>query len=413
MSGVKRNLEGKIDKLLRLFPVVIILGVRQCGKTTIAKRVRPEWKYFDLEKGSDYDRITGDFDFFFKENPSRIIIDEAQASPDLFRELRGIIDKSTGEKNRFLLTGSSSFSLLKNISESLAGRVALVELGTFKMNEYYQRDLSPFYKIFESDLTLDTISYLKSLNAGISHRDSINFFLKGGYPEPVLSRDKDFFSLWMENYFQTYIQRDIRTLFPKLNTVNYRKLITMLASLTGTIVNRSELGRSLDSSEVTVKEYLEIADGSFIWRNILSYEKSVSKSTLKMPKGIFRDTGLLHYLSGIDSVKKLQAAPFVGAAFESFVIEELIKGIEAVNVSGWNYFYYRTRNGAEVDLVLEGPFGVLPIEIKYGLKTEKRRLIALTKFIKDNQIPFGVIINNSDKVELISEKIIQLPAGLL
>jgi hypothetical protein len=413
MPGIKRNLESKIDKLLRLFPIVIILGVRQGGKTTIAKRVRPEWNYFDLEKGSDYDRITSDFDFFFKENPSRVIIDEAQNSPSLFQELRGIVDGAPGEKNRFLLTGSSSFSLLKSVSESLAGRAAVVELGTLKMNEYFQRDLPPLYKIFQTGLTHETMDYLKGLEAGICHDDIMAFFLKGGYPEPALSRDPEFFSLWMENYFQAYIQRDIRKLFPRLNTINYRKLIAMLSSLTGTIVNRSELGRSLDTSEVTIKEYLDIAEGSFIWRNVLSYEKTASKSIVKMPKGIFRDTGLNHYLNGIDSVKKSQSSYFVGAAFESFVMEELIKGLEALNVTGWNYSYYRTRNGAEVDLILDGPFGVLPIEIKYGVRTERSRLASLTKFIKDNRAPFGLIINNGEKVGLISEKIIQVPAGLI
>ncbi len=413
MTDIKRNLGNKIDKLLGLFPAVIILGVRQGGKTTLAKRVRPEWNYFDLEKGSDYDRVTGDFDFFFKENPSRAIIDEAQISPALFRELRGVIDSCPGKKNRFLLTGSSSFGLLKNVSESLAGRVAIVELGTLKMNEYYQRDLPPFYRIFRSGLSRETTDYLKGLKSGIPHGDIMAFFHGGGYPEPALSGDEEFFSFWMENYFQTYVERDIRKLFPKLNMVNYRKLIMMLSSLTGTIVNRSELGRSLDTSEVTVKEYLDIAEGSFIWRNVLSYEKSVSKSIVKMPKGIFRDPGLLHYLARIDTMDKLQASPFVGADFESFVMEELIKGLQALNVTGWNYSYYRTRNGAEVDLILEGPFGILPVEIKYGLRTDKKKLISLEKFIKDNNIPFGVVINNSEKVELISEKIIQVPAGLI
>ena len=151
MTGLKRNLDSVTNELLQLFPAVIILGVRQCGKTTLAGKLRPQWKYYDLEKGTDFDRITRDFDFFFKENPKNIIIDEAQRSPKLFQELRGIIDADRTQKNRFILTGSSSLELIRNVSESLAGRIGIIELGTFKLNELHSLPLSPFYEIFKSN----------------------------------------------------------------------------------------------------------------------------------------------------------------------------------------------------------------------------------------------------------------------
>lgn len=136
MTYLKRNLEYKINELLHVFPVVLILGARQTGKTTLANTCSPEWKYFDLEKGSDFDFITTDFDFFFREYPQHLIIDEAQESPpQLFKELRGVIDANRQQKNRFILTGSSSQKLLHNISDSLAGRVGIIEIGTLKINE--------------------------------------------------------------------------------------------------------------------------------------------------------------------------------------------------------------------------------------------------------------------------------------
>ncbi len=413
MTGVKRNLEDKINKLLDFFPAVIILGVRQGGKTTLARRLRPGWKYFDLEKGSDYDLITRDVDFFFKENPGEIIIDEAQRFPGLFSELRGIIDKNRENKGRFILTGSSSFELVKNVSESLAGRVGIIELGTLKFNEFFRQPLSLFYKIFDSSLSLSTLGYLKGLEPTISHSQVMDFFLKGGYPEPTLANNLEFYFTWMENYFRTYIQRDIRGLFPRLNIAKYRRFITMLSSLSGTIINRAEVGRSLDTSEVTVKDYLDIAHGSYLWRNIPSYAKSIVRSIVKMPKGNFRDSGLLHFLQKIHSREQLMAYPNVGATFEAFIIEELIKGLDATMVPGWDYYYYRTRNKAEVDLIIEGDFGVLPIEIKFGLKTKSGRLTSLIKFVKDNNLPLGIVINNSDEVALLADKIIQVPAGLI
>jgi predicted AAA+ superfamily ATPase len=413
MTGVKRNIEEKVNKLLEFFPAVIILGVRQGGKTTLAKRIRPQWKCLDMEKGNDYDLITRDFDFFFRENPEKLIIDEVQHSPQLFFELRAVIDDKREKKGRFILTGSSSFELLKNVSESLAGRVGIVELGTLKINECRQQPLSPFYNIFDHPLSPSALDYLKDLRPGISHNEVMDCFLKGGYPEPTLSGSEEFHLAWMENYFHTYINRDIRNLFPRLNIPKYRRFISILSSLSGTIINRSEVGRALDTSEVSVKEYLDIAHGSYLWRNINSFEKSASKSIVKMPKGIFRDPGLLHFLQKIHTRDQLLVYPRVGVDFEAFIIEEIIKGLESKMVAGWNYYYYRTRNGAEVDLVIDGAFGVLPIEIKFGLKTDRGKLTSLRKFVNDNNLPFGIVINNSEEVTMLSDKIIQIPAGLL
>jgi len=144
MSDQKRNIEKKLEELLSFFPVVIILGVRQCGKTTLSKMIRPSWHYFDLERSKD-------FEFFIREHPHLLIIDEAQRYPALFQELRSVIDRDRKQKNRFILTVSSSPNLLKNVSESLAGRVGLVELGTFKVNEIYSLALPEFYSIFNKD----------------------------------------------------------------------------------------------------------------------------------------------------------------------------------------------------------------------------------------------------------------------
>ncbi len=413
MTDLKRNLETKINDLLTFFPVVIILGVRQCGKTTLAKILRPNWRYFDLERSRDYDFLTRDFEFFIKEHSHSIIIDEAQRYPKLFQELRSVVDRDRKHKNRFLLTGSSSLDLIKNVSESLAGRVGLVELGTFKANERYAIGLPELYKIFDKELNQTTIDYLKNLESAISHDQLMQIFLKGGYPEPVLEKDERFYAAWMENYFQTYIQRDIRTLFPRLDLVKYQRFVTMLSALSGTIINRSQAGRSLDISEKAIRDYLQIAEGSYIWRNTPSYEKSVSKSVVKMPKGNIRDSGLTNYIQGITRRDQLLNYPNVGAAFEAYISEEIIKGIQATETVNWNYYYFRTRNGAEIDLILEGPFGTLPIEIKLGSVVKQRQIQTLKNFVYNNNLPLGIVINNSDDVQLVAERIVQLPATFI
>jgi predicted AAA+ superfamily ATPase len=410
MLDKKRNLETKINNLMRYFPVVIILGVRQCGKTTLAKLLRPNWEYFDLERSRDFDFVTRDFEFFIKEHPHSIIIDEAQQYPALFQELRGVVDRDRKNKNRFLLTGSSSLDLIKNVSESLAGRVGLVELGTFKANETYAIGLPGFYEIFSKNLSHTTIDFLKGLEPGISHDQLMQAFLRGGYPEPVLEKLDRFYDAWMENYVQTYIQRDIRTLFPRLDLIKYQRFISMLSALSGTIINRSQVGRSLDISEKAIRDYLQIAEGSYIWRTIPSYEKSLSKSVVKMPKGNIRDSGLAHYIQGITQRKQLPNYPHVGTAFEAFISEEIIKGIQATEIVNWNYYYFRTRNGAEIDLILEGLFGTLPIEIKFGSIIKQRQIQTLKNFVYQNNLPLGIVINNSDNVQLVADRILQLPA---
>ena len=392
------------------FPVAIILGVRQCGKTTLAKLLRPDWQYFDLERSRDFDFVTRDFEFFIKEHPHSVIINEAQRYPALFQELRGVVDRNRKLKDRFLLTGSSSLDLIKNVSESLAGRVALVELGTFKANETCAIGLPDFYEIFSKNINHTTINFLKRLDPVISHNQLMQAFLKGGYPEPVLDEDDRFYDAWMENYIQTYIQRDIRTLFPRLDLIKYQRFVSMLTALSGTIINRSQIGRSLDISEKAIRDYLQIAEGSYIWRIIPSYEKSASKSVVKMPKGNIRDSGLAHYIQGITQRKQLPNYPNVGTSFEAFISEEIIKGIQATDIVNWNYYYFRTRNGAEIDLILEGTFGTLPIEIKFGSMIKQRQIQTLKNFVYKNNLPLGIVINNSDDVQLVADRIIQLPA---
>jgi predicted AAA+ superfamily ATPase len=410
MSVLKRNQAKRVNDLLEKFPIVLILGVRQCGKSTLAKEVRSDWKYFDLERTKDFDYVTSDIDFFLKENNTKLILDEAQQLPEIFKNLRGLVDLSPDETNRFILTGSSFPELIKMASDSLAGRIGIIELGTFKINEIIEEPLPEFYSIFQSSLSKDTINQLKTLTFPSKPLDVLDFFLKGGYPAPVLKKNQEYFEDWMENYFQTYINRDIRRLFPKLDTLKYRRFISMLSELSGTIINKAQLGRSLDVNEVTIRDYLEIAHNTFFWRMIPSFEKTMIKSVTKMPKGILRDSGILHYLSNIDSREKLLRSPKFGQNFESFIIEEIIKGLQASPVRRWDYYYFRTKNGVEIDLILDGKFGTLPIEIKSGSSTTITDVRSLEYFVEKQDLPLGIVVNNDVEIKMLSEKIIQIPS---
>ena len=413
MADLKRNDIVKINQLLEIFPVILILGVRQCGKTTLVKQARPQWKYFDLENISDFDFISNDLDFFFKEYQTNVIIDEAQEYPLIFKQLRGVIDAERSLKNRFILTGSSSPELIKHASDSLAGRLGIIELGTLKRNELKQKELPCFYHILNEKISLHSLEALKKLKTTVDDQDIINDFLVGGYPEPVIADNPSFFQIWMNNYFQLYINRDLKKLFPRIDAIRYRRFISTLSELSGTIINKAQLGRSIDTNEVTIRDYLDIADKTFVWRIIPSYDKAKTKSLVKMPKGILRDTGLIHFLANINNREALIRSPNIGQNFESYIIEELIKGMHSSNAVNCAYYYYRTKHGSEIDLILTGSFGTLPIEIKFGMSTKVKQLSSLTKFINDNSIPFGIVINNANEVRMLNEKIIQIPAVLI
>lgn len=407
---INRNIESHLIDLMKDFPIIAIIGVRQAGKTTLAKKIAPDFTYFDLEKPSHYDQIVHDPEFFFTQYPNRLILDEAQKLPILFEILRGVIDENRNQKGRFIVTGSSSSQLLAHVSESLAGRIAIVELGTLKMNEYFHHPISPFYKVFQEKLSKDNLIAGKP---SLDLKQVQHVWLKGGYPEPLLKDNKKYFETWMANYQATYINRDIAQLFPKLNMVNFRRFLTMLSKLSGTILNKSDIARALGVSEPTVAHYLDIASGTFLWRQLFSFDSSTTKSLVKMPKGHMRDSGLLHHLLRIYDIESLYSDPIAGRSFENFVIEEILKGIQDIGVPNTNFFYYRTRGGAEIDLILEGNFGVLPIEIKLGKTISRKKILSLSKFVEENGLAFGMVINQSESVVWLTPSIIQVPVGWL
>ncbi len=405
-----RYLEHKIEKLMELFPAVAVIGPRQCGKSTLAQNLYPDWSYYDLERPDDYQLITSDPLGFFQRRTERTIIDEAQQFPQLFSVLRGVIDRDRSKVGRFLLTGSSSPDIVKGLSESLAGRIATVELWPFKAAEYYGLPLPAVYpQLVDPHFSLENLT-LSSEPLELSQM--YQHWFRGGYPEPRIKGEQTgvFPGLWMDAYYNDYVNRDVRRLFPKLQIHGFRQLIQSLAFHSGTIINRSSLARALDFSSVTVREYLEILHNTFLWRTLRSFEKNPLKKVQKMPKGFFRDTGLLHHLLKIADVDTLLVHPTAGASFESFVIEEIIRGFQCTLQSGLEFNYYRTKDRSEIDLIVEGPFGVIPIEIKLGRNLRKGSLTALKVFLKDTQAAYGILVNNSDKVEMLADNIIQIPA---
>jgi predicted AAA+ superfamily ATPase len=403
MSGLRRNITESINYLLNNFPCVVILGARQVGKSTLLKQILPNASFFDLERDADFQRINNDPELLLQETNRPTIFDEAQISASLFKALRVEIDKNRDQAGQFLLSGSSSPQLLKHISETLAGRVAIVELDPFQWQEGLKKN-------YPDLITALSETDFKSLQPNFNKRELLELCLYGGYPEPFLKRhDSKFFRLWMENYIKTYIERDIRALFPNLQLDVYKRFVQMLAYASGEIINNSNFARSLDVSQPTIKNYLDIIEGTFLWRKIPSYQKNLTKRIIKMPKGYLRDTGLINYFLRIQTVNDLKSHPQFGRIWEIFISEQLIRHFKN-NIENIEYFYYRTHNQTEIDLIIETQIGLIPIEIKSGLSSSKRQIQTLQRFIDEQHCPFGLLINNGDEIFKLSKNIYQLPA---
>lgn len=406
MQGMERHYYSLLLEYLSLFPCVAIFGVRQCGKTTLVNMLPKEWTFFDLENAADFSQISRDPDLFLRLHPEKTAIDEAQLLPELFPALRVAIDLDRRKAGRFVITGSSSPDLQKRVSESLAGRVAIIEMSPFSLREAHALPVSPFYSLLLSKAPVT--SFKREIKEEIPVSKTHAYWFKGGYPEPYLKNSHRFSKLWMQNYVRTYLDRDIRRLFPSLNFQKYRLFLQMLSNLSGTIINYSRVARALSVSQPTARDYFMIAHGSYIWRMIPPYEKNPGKRISKHPKGILRDTGLLHFMLHQYSLQDLYAHPAMGQSWEAMVIEDILKNLNALGIS-FDYYYYRTGGGAEVDLILEGEFGLLPVEIKFSQNVSSRELRGLKDFIREKQCPYGVVINNNDKITLYTENIIGIP----
>ena len=405
-----RHLQDHIATLLRHFPCVAVSGVRQSGKTTLLGNLPGDWQRFDMESAGDRAQVLADPDLFLRLHPQGVVLDEAQLAPPLFPALRVAIDKQRSLKGRFVLSGSSSPELAKNVAETLAGRIGLAELAPLSLAEAYRLPASPLYELLANKASPQDMVAAGSPRLDL--RQVLEHWFQGGYPDPWSSDDAEFRRLWHRHYLDTYLMRDIGALFPTLNRDRYRQLIQLLCNLSGTILNNAEIARSLGVSEPTVRDWLAIAHGTYIWRHLPAWDRSPHKQLVRHPKGWLRDSGLVHRLLQIPDADALATHPLAGRSWEAYAGELLLRGFAAAGIEVAPY-HFRTRGGAEVDLVLTGEVGTLPVEIKLGAGTEPRSLRALAEFVAEQNCPLGLVINNDEKPRLLAERIVSIPAAAL
>lgn len=332
---IKRLLEERLTDLVSYFPAVVLVGPRQVGKTTLVKQVLTELPkasvYLDLEIPSQLARLDMDREIYLSARQEQtVVLDEVQQLPDLFPLLRGLIDQHR-VAGRFILLGSASPDLLRNTSESLAGRVVYVEMHPLLLEE---------------------------LPHPVDYR---LHWLRGGYPDAYLAPSVRRLRDWFESFVATYLQRDLPRLGLPASPDLVRRLLTMLANQQGGLMNYSSIANALDISVSTIQRYIDFLEQAFLVRRLPPYFVNVGKRLTKSPKVYLRDSGMVHHLLRLYDEDALLGHLVVGGSWEGYVIQQIV----AVLNTDTTAYFYRTQQGAEVDVVLEqGGQIVLAIEIK-------------------------------------------------
>ncbi len=382
---ISRQINPTILKALKTMPSVTLIGPRQVGKTTEALKIGEQIPsiYIDLENRTDIARIR-DFSLFYEENRSKLIIlDEVQRVPELFLELRGLIDRERRKGRKtglFLFLGSASMELMRQSGESLAGRIAYLELFPVNWQEF-----------------------------SATRPDGLNILWnRGGFPESLLSSTDEDSVSWRQNFIRTYLERDIPSLGPRVPSETLDRFWTMLAHQQGGVINIAHLARSIDVSATTTHRYLDLMVDLLLLRRLQPWSANAGKRLVKSPKFYIRDSGIVHTLLNISTLNELIGHPVCGGSWEGMVIENILSAC-APHVRP---YFYRSSQGAEIDLVLEtGTRKPWAIEIKrssapsvsHGFHNAAKDIGAEKQFI---------VYAGSDQFAL-SDKIMALPLSAM
>lgn len=346
---IYRPAEARISDLLTRFPAVAVLGPRQVGKTTLARRIVAELGaaavYLDLELPSHRAKLADPEHYFSSQEDRLVVLDEIQRVPGLFEVLRGVIDerRRQGRRHRqFLLLGSASIDLLQQSSETLAGRIAYSEL---------------------TPLLAEEVATKK-------RGDRDRLWLRGGFPDSFLAADEAASVEWREEFIGTYLERDIPLLGPRIPAETLRRFWTMLAHEQGTLLNAASFAGAIGVSGQTVGRYLDLMVDLLPVRRLQPWSKNAGKRLVRSPKVYVRDSGLVHALLGLRDLDAVLGHPVTGGSWEGFVIENLL----AAAPSGTSACFYRTAVGAEIDLVLD-----LPPKERWAIEIKRSSAPVLSK----------------------------------
>ena len=403
MKYYRRSIEQVINEYKEQFPILLLTGPRQVGKSTLFKELfREEYKYFSLDDPILKEQIVNDPRLFLKNNPEKLIIDEVQYAPSIFPYLKMKVDENR-EDGMYLMTGSQAFVLMKNVSETLAGRVGILELQGISLREQFDIEFnSPF---------IPNDEYIAEREKKITEYTNLWQRIHRGYMPELIFNDRKKWEFFYSSYVQTYIERDVRDLINISDESKFLKFMISLASRSGELLNYGAVANEVGISNETVKRWVSVLRTSRIIYLLEPYFNNHLKRVIKTPKIYFMDVGLLAYLTKWPTPETLANGAKAGNIFETFIISEIVKSYLNAGIINPPLYFYRDKDKKEIDLIIEEAEKIYPIEIKMSASPNKEmaKNFSVLKRKIDKEIGTGIIICQYDNKVYLSEDILVLP----
>lgn len=407
MSYIKRNIETTIEKASKMFSAVLVTGARQVGKTTVLKHIKRDTPYLTLDDPIILQSALEETGNFFKTMPPPVIIDEIQYAPNLFTYIKMIADKS-GEKGQFYLTGSQQFKMMKNVSESLAGRIGIINLLGLSLREIKGANFNEAF--------IPTIEYIDKRRPTVQELNykEIWEYIHKGFMPAMYADDLDW-QMFYASYTKTYIERDVRDLTQVGDELKFIKFMTAIASRTSQMLNLTSIANEVGISVPTADRWLSVLISSNIVYLLKPYYNNIMKRAVKTPKLYFLDTGLAAYLTKWNSPEVIEAGAMSGAFFESFVIAEILKSYYNAGILEPSIYYYRDKDAKEIDVIIEENGTLYPIEIKKTSNPGKEHIenFSVLDKVKGINVGTGCIICMYENIIHINEKNVSMPVAWL
>lgn len=398
---INRHMEEIVKSCLKQFPVLLVTGPRQVGKTTMLQKTCEDYNYVTLDDPILLNEIENEPVLFLKNNETPLFIDEVQYAPSIFRYIKMDVDKNK-IKGSFVLTGSQAFELMKGVSETLAGRMGIVELQGLSMREKFD---VPFMKPF-----IPNEEYINERKNNLRSYKNIWYHIhRGSMPE--LNNEEMNWEMYYSSYVKTYIEKDVRKIVNISNEMKFMKFLTSLAARCGELLNYAAVANEVEVDVTTIQRWVSILQTSGIIFLLEPYSNNLLKRMVKTPKLYFYDSGLVCYLTRWTNPEVLRNGAKAGNIFENFIVSEILKTHLNSGKTIKSLYFYRDKDKKEIDLLIEENNTLYPVEIKMTGNPTKAmaKNFSVLKNIADKKIGTGIILCQYDRKTYLQEDLIALP----